>query len=99
MNELFSDEREKLKYEIEAIKDDIESSEIEFIRIEKFLNLLDKLPGSSLIEKIDRDELYDLRKYYLKFLKDIKKSLEELKEYLQESEDRMGKLTRIQIFL
>ena len=99
MKEMLVEEREGLGYEKESIKNRIGTYQIEFTRIEDFINLLNKLPGDSIIEKIDRNELYDLRNYYLKSLNDVSEILIDEKKYLKELNDQLDKLLIIQMYL
>ena len=99
MKEMFGEERSELEYDINIVNDSIESFQIELTRITKFVNLLDKLPGSLLIKNIDRGELYDLRNYYYKLLNNVTEILIEKEKYLKKLNDQLNKLSKIQMYL
>lgn len=96
IKEMFREECCDLEKKIETIEDDIELSQIELIRIERFMDLLNKLPGSSLIGNMDKDDLYYVRNYYINFLKNIAAILTGKKEDSEKLCDQLDKLFEIQ---
>ena len=98
IKEMFREEREGLDYEREISEENIGFYEEEYVRIEKFLDVLNKLPGSNLIEKVDRNELYDLRKYYATALANMKTELNEEKEILAETNQLFCRLLNISVY-
>ena len=97
IKEMFREECCDLEKKIETIEDDIELSQIELIRVERFTDLLNKLPGSLLIGNIDRDDLYYVRNYYIKFLKNVAEILVGKKECSKNLDDQLDKLLGIRI--
>ena len=96
IKEMFKEECCELESKMETIKDDIELSQMELIRVERFTDLLNKLPGSLLIGDIDRDDLYYVRNYYINFLKNIAAILTGKKEDSEKLCDQLDKLLEIQ---
>ena len=99
IKEIFKEEIEGLEDEKEIGEESIRFFEEEYNRIEKFLDILNKLNGSSIIEKIDRNELYELRKYYLKALANVSTKLKEEREILEETNQLLHKLLNISTHL
>ena len=99
IKEMFREECEVLEDEKEIGEESIKFFEEEYERIEKFLNILNKLNGSSIIEKIDKNELYALRKYYLNILSNISVKLNMEKEIFDETNQLLHKILNISTYL
>ena len=99
IKEIFKEEIEGLEDEKEIGEESIRFFEEEYNRTEKFLDILNKLNGSSIIEKIDRNELYSLRKYYMSALSNISTKLNVEKEIFEETNQLLHKISNILTYL
>ena len=93
-NVLLEEHREivdDMEYTNECIKMDRERC----LYIERIIDFIDKLTGSSMIKNIIRDDLYDLKVYYVRELAEMHEELDNEKEQHKIIGNRTEKLSRI----
>ena len=93
-NVLLEEHREivdDMEYTNECIKMDRERC----LYIERIIDFIDKLSGSSMIKDMIRDDLYDLKVYYVRELAETHEELDNEKEQHKIIENRSEKLSRI----
>ena len=93
-NVLLEEHREivdDMEYTNECIKMDRERC----LYIERIIDFIDKLTGSSMIKNMIRDDLYDLKVYYVRELAETHGELDNEKEQHKIIENRTEKLSRI----
>ena len=95
MKNVILEERKELADDMEYTNECIKMDRERCLYIERIIDFIDKLSGSSMIKDMIRDDLYDLKVYYVRELAETHEELDNEKDQHKIIENRTEKLSRI----